>query len=666
MDNRALFSPLQLGTITLKNRVVMGSMHTGLEEDKSLDRLAAFYRERVEGGVGLIVTGGFSPNRAGRLAPCAATMMTRRDVQRHRVVTSTVHAAGGRIALQILHAGRYGFHPWIVAPSRIKSPISPFTPWKMSRRRIQKTIAHFVRCASLAQEAGYDGIEIMGSEGYLINQFLVTRTNHRTDDWGGDFEHRMRFPVAIIRAIREAVGPQFIMIYRLSMIDLIDDGSSWEEVVQLAQAIEAAGATLINTGIGWHEARVPTIATMVPPAAFAPVTQQLKPYVNIPLITSNRINTPFLANQLLEEGYADLISMARPFLADPDFVNKAFQGEADAINVCIACNQACLDRVFVNKTASCLVNPRACHETLLTYTPATRMKTIAVVGGGPAGLAFAAVAAERGHQVTLFEQQSLLGGQFNLAKHIPGKAEFQKSIDYFEYQLKKHGVTVHLQHAPVLEELQAYDEIVLSTGVIPRIPEIPGIDHPMVMTYLDVLQKKRLPGTRVAVLGAGGIGFDVAAWLVESEEQPTKKFYESWGIDIHVRERGGVVQARPPLLAREVYLLQRKKEKMGKRLGKTTGWIHRMGLKHHRVKMMSGVVYERIDDEGLHLQYEGSPMILAVDSIVICTGQIELRALLQPLQEAGLSVHLIGGADKARELDARHAIHQACHLAASL
>ena len=662
----ALFKPLDLVFTELKNRLIMGSMHTGLEEDKSgLERLAAFYRERAQGGVGLIVTGGFSPNRTGRLAPNSAKLTSSCEQMRHECVTHTVHEFGGKIALQLLHAGRYGFHPLIVAPSRLKAPISPFTPFKMTRWGIKRTIAHFARAALLAQKAGYDGVEIMGSEGYLINQFIVEETNQRSDEWGGSYANRMRFPVEIVRAVREAVGENFIIIYRLSMLDLVPKGSSWEEIVLLAKAIESAGATIINTGIGWHEARIPTIATMVPPAAFTDVTKHLKSEVTLPLITSNRINTPALANALLEEGAADLISMARPFLADPAFANKAKQGENQAINVCIACNQACLDQIFAHKTASCMVNPRACHETQFVYEAVDRPKDIAVVGGGPAGLAFAAVAAERGHRVTLFERSSMLGGQFNLAKKVPGKNEFQHTIDYFNYQLAKYKVSIRLNTQATDLMLQEFDEVVLATGVEPRIPEIEGIDHPSVMTYIELLSGERIAGKRVAVLGAGGIGFDVADFLVTSSHHPSA-FYRAWGIDLTGRYRGGLTVPLRAVDERKVYLLQRKKEKLGKRLGKTTGWIHRLTLKQHQVEMISGVTYVKIDDEGLHLLVDNSPRILPVDSIIICTGQTELDTLYKPLSQACRSVHRIGGAYKARELDARHAIDQACRLAAIL
>ena len=662
---KALFQPLDLGFTQLKNRMLMGSMHTGLEEDKEgLNRLAEFYRARALGGVGLIVTGGFAPNRSGRLAPFAAKLTNSKEQQKHEIITHTVHEAGGKIALQILHAGRYGYHPFIVAPSGIKSPISPFKPWVMSRYRIKKTIKHFARCARLAQLAGYDGVEIMGSEGYLINQFIVSHTNQRQDEWGGSYENRIRFPLEVVRSIREAVGEKFIIIYRLSMLDLIAQGSSWEEVVILAKAIEQAGATLINTGIGWHEARIPTIGTMVPAAAFAQITKHLKPEVGIPVITSNRINTPELANQILESGAADMISMARPFLADPQFPEKARLGESQAINVCIACNQACLDRVFVNKTASCLVNPQACNETELIYQEVHQPKSIAVVGSGPAGLAFAAVVAERGHKVTLFEKSAAIGGQFNLAKRIPGKEEFQHTLNYFNYQLQKFKVDIRLNTEATIELLHEFDEVVLASGIKPRTPDIKGIEHEKVVSYIDVITGNKEVGARVAIIGAGGIGFDVAEFLTHEHHESVEQFYDEWGIDIRGEHRGGI---KPPQITpspREVYLLQRKKEKMGQRLGKTTGWIHRLSLKHKHVKMISGVNYDFIDDEGLHISIDDKPQTLKVDTVVICAGQTELKELFEPLKQAGKSVHLIGGAYKALELDARHAIDQACRLAA--
>lgn len=662
---KALFQPLDLGFTQLKNRLLMGSMHTGLEEDKeSLNRLAQFYRERALGGVGLIVTGGFAPNRSGRLAPFAAKLTNSREQQRHELVTHTVHEAGGKIALQILHAGRYGYHPFLVAPSGIKSPISPFKPWVMSNYRIKKTIQHFARCARLAQAAGYDGVEIMGSEGYLINQFIVNHTNQRHDQWGGSYENRIRFPLEIVRAVRAAVGEQFIIIYRLSMLDLIADGSSWEEVVILAKKIEEAGATIINTGIGWHEARIPTIGTMVPAAAFTHVTQHLKPEVSIPVITSNRINTPEIANQIIDSGVADMVSLARPFLADPLFAEKAKRGESQAINVCIACNQACLDRVFVNKTASCLVNPRACNETELVYQAVHQPKNIAVVGAGPAGLAFAAVAAERGHNVTLFDKSGELGGQFNMAKRIPGKEEFQHTLNYFGYQLQKYKVSIQLNTEVTADLLKDFDEVVLACGIKPRIPNIKGIDNPIVMTYIDAIYGKKPVGQRVAIIGAGGIGFDVAEFLTYEHPMDKEEFYEEWGIDVTGKYRGGIKEPRLSPSPREVYLLQRKKEKMGNRLGKTTGWIHRLSLKHKKVKMISGVTYDFIDEVGLHIIVDNQPQLLAVDTIVVCAGQLELKDLYEPLKAMDKAVHLVGGAYKALELDARHAIDQACRLAA--
>lgn len=662
---KALFQPLDLGFTQLKNRCMMGSMHTGLEEDKnSLQRLAAFYQERAQGGVGLIVTGGFAPNRSGRLTPHAAKLTSGQEKHQHELITHTVHEAGGKIALQILHAGRYGYHPFIVAPSRLKSPISPFKPWTMSVARIMKTIDHFARCAQLAKAAGYDGVEIMGSEGYLINQFIVSHTNHRHDEWGGSFANRMRFPVEVVKRVREAVGEQFIIIYRLSMLDLIAEGSNWEEVVMLAQAIEQAGATLINTGIGWHEARIPTIASMVPAGAFSCVTKQIKPHISIPVITSNRINTVELANALLEEGVADLVSMARPFLADAQLVHKAQLGQSKAINACIACNQACLDQVFINKPASCMVNPRAGRELELVYQQTQSVKRIAVVGAGPAGLAFAATAAERGHQVTLFEKSAQLGGQFNLAKKIPGKEDYQYTIDYFRYQLDKFQVAIRLHTQPNIAMLAEFDEIVLATGVEPRMPVITGIEHEKVINYIDLLEGNKQSGSRVAVIGAGGIGFDVAQWLTQDQSLHDKSFFNEWGIDLTLEYRGGL---KPPIYSptsKTIYLLQRKHEKLGKNLGKTTGWIHRLSLKHHQVEMISGVFYERIDDDGLHIIVNGEKRLLAVDTVVVCAGQIELNLLYEPLKKAGLSVHLIGGAFKALELDARHAIDQACRLAA--
>ena len=667
---KAMLTPLDLGFTTLKNRIVMGSMHTGLEEDRSgLARLAAFYRERAQASVGLIVTGGFAPNRAGRLTPFSAKLITRQEQGRHQIITQTVHDVGSKIALQILHAGRYGYHPFIVAPSSIQSPITPFKPWKMSERRIQKTIEHFVRCATLAQAAGYDGVEIMGSEGYLINQFIVKHTNHRTDQWGGVLTNRIRFAIEIVRQTRAAVGNGFIIIFRLSMIDLIKNGSDWDEVIQLAQAIEQAGATLINTGVGWHEARIPTIATMVPNGAFTRLTARLKAVVNIPLITSNRINTPEMANELIASGGADLVSMARPFLADPQWVEKAQRGESQSINVCIGCNQACLDQVFVNKNASCLVNPRAGHETTLIYQQTDRSKQIAVVGAGPAGLAFATTAASRGHQVTLFEKAPTIGGQFKLAVHIPGKADFAHTLRYFTDQLEQLDIKLLFEISPTPEQLLDYDEIVLATGVTPRIPEIEGMDHPSVMTYIQALTGEKKPGQRVAIIGAGGIGFDVATWLTHpyqasSHVKQIDDYCDEWGIDLSVKFPGGLKTPKIEQSTRDVTLLQRKTDKFGKSLGKTTGWAHRAGLKHHHVQMLGGVQYQRIDNAGLHLIVQGKPQLLAIDSVIVCAGQEAQRDLYAPLKAAGKVVHLVGGAYKALELDARHAIDQACRLAA--
>lgn len=657
-----LFQPLDLGFTQLKNRLLMGSMHTGLEEEKHFDKLARFYEERALGGAGLIVTGGIAPNRAGRLGPFAAKLTTVKEAQKHQLITEKVHQAGGKIALQILHSGRYGYHPFTVTPSKIKSPISPFKPWGMSDRRIKKTIKDFIRCAKLAQNAGYDGVEVMGSEGYLINQFIVEHTNKRSDRWGGDFNKRIQFPIEIVKGIREAVGPNFIIIYRLSMIDLIDKGSDWNEVIQLGTAIEKAGATLINTGIGWHEARVPTIATMVPRAAFVKVSQKLRQHVKIPVITSNRINTPETAEQVLVDGMSDMISMARPWLADPEFGIKAKAGVRDDINVCIGCNQACLDLIFSNKTASCLVNPRACNETSLNYTKADKVKQIAVVGAGPAGMAFASIAAQRGHDVSLFENSDAIGGQFNIAKKVPGKSEFEETLNYFKHQLEKHQVKVHLNHHAGIDDIKDFDEIVLSTGITPRTPQIEGIDHPKVMSYLDLLRDGKPAGKHVAIIGAGGIGFDVADYLSHGEEE----FYAQWGIDIEMEHRGGLKKAYKHPSPHEITVLQRKKSKPGKGLGKTTGWIHRSHLRDKAVNFLSGVSYHKIDDEGLHIGIDEKPILIEADSIIICAGQESLRELHDPLNAIGKSVHMIGGAKKALELDARHAIDEACRLAAAL
>ena len=671
-----LFAPLDLGFTTLKNRVLMGSMHTGLEDGNKHDRLAAYFAERARGDVGLIVTGGYAPNRAGWVKPFAGKLSTRGEAAKHRTVTDAVHAEGGKIAMQILHAGRYAYHPLSVAPSRIRSPITPFTPRELSTSGVEKQIRDFVRCAKLAREAGYDGVEIMGSEGYFINEFLVTHTNHRTDRWGGDYAQRMRLPVEIVERTRQAVGKDFIIIYRLSMIDLIPDGNSWEETVALAKAIEAAGATIINTGIGWHEARVPTIATSVPRGAFAWITKKMKSEVAIPLVTSNRINLPSTAEQILADGCADLVSMARPLLADPEFVRKAREGRADEINVCIACNQACLDHTFANKMSSCLVNPRACHETELNYLAATNSRKFAVVGSGPAGLSAALVLAERGHAVDLYEAAAEIGGQLNMAKVIPGKEEFHEMLGYFKRQIELKGVRVHLNTRVQAEDLAArnYDGVIIATGVVPRDPQIEGQDHPKVLSYIDVLQKRVAVGKRVAIVGAGGIGFDVAEFLLHDGHSPTLNLDEwlsEWGVVDPSEARGGVSLQRSPAESpgREITLLQRKAGKHGANLGKTTGWIHRAVLKMNNVQMIGDVNYERIGDEGLLISYgekRENPTWIDVDHIVMCAGQVPLRELQEPLQAAGVAAHIIGGADVATELDAKRAIDQGSRLAAGL
>lgn len=650
----------------------MGSMHTGLEEEKNgFERMAAYYSERAAGGVGLIVTGGIAPNRAGWVAPFSAKLSTKGEVLKHRVITEAVHAEDGKICMQILHAGRYGYHPLAVAPTSIRSPISPFKPWRLSGRGVERTISDFVRCAGLAQEAGYDGIEIMGSEGYLINQFIVAKTNKRTDQWGGSFENRTRFPVEIVRRVREHVGQNFIIIYRLSMLDLVHDGSSWEEVEHLAKAIAEAGATIINTGIGWHEARIPTIATMVPRGGFSWVTKRLMGKVDVPLITTNRINMPDVAERILADGHADMVSMARPFLADPELMNKAATNRTAEINTCIGCNQACLDHVFENKPASCLVNPRACHETELQYLPTTAKKKLGVVGAGPAGLAFATIAAERGHEVHLFDADAEVGGQFNMAKKIPGKEEFYETLRYFSKQIELHGVQLHL-NTKVDEVILAshdFDEIVVATGVSPRIPTIEGIDHPKVLGYIDVLKGKRTAGDRVAIIGAGGIGFDVAEFLAHSgpsSSQDIEDFMEEWGVDMKIEERGGLQKPKAPEVERTIYLLQRTKGKLGARLGKTTGWIHRSSLRKRQVQMIGGVAYNLIDDRGLHIEAGGKVEVLDVDHVIICAGQVPERNLYDRLFELGHHVHLIGGAKEARELDAKKAIDEAARLAAEI
>ena len=666
-----LLAPLDLGFTTLRNRTLMGSMHTGLEESPDgFEKMAAFFAERAKGGAGLIVTGGFAPNLAGRGAPKASQLSFPWQVGKHRIVTDAVHAAGGKICLQILHTGRYAYHPLAVSASRLKSPISPFAPRALTGWGVKKTIADYARCARLAQKAGYDGVEIMGSEGYLINQFIAPKTNHRTDEWGGPFENRIRFAVEIVRRTREKVGPNFIIIFRLSMLDLVEDGSTWEEVVQLAKAIEAAGATIINTGIGWHEARIPTIATMVPRAAFTWVTRRMKGEVKIPLVTTNRINAPDVAEDVLARGDADMVSMARPFLADAEFVNKAAAGRADEINTCIACNQACLDHIFERKTCSCLVNPRACNETELVIKPAAAKKKVAVVGAGPAGLAFATTAAERGHDVTLFEASSEIGGQFNLAKRIPGKEEFGETLRYFRRRLDATGVKVKVSHRATAEELAAggFDHVALATGVTPRTPDIPGSDHPKVARYIDIIEGRREAGRKVAIVGAGGIGFDVAELLSHSGDQPNDidHFRNEWGIDATYAVRGGLKKPADEPPPRQIWLLQRKTSKVGDGLAKTTGWIRRTLLKRRNVKMLAGVSYEKIDDAGLHLRLGDETQVLDVDTIVMCAGQEPRRELLDDLKKAGIAVSLIGGADVAAELDAKRAIDQGTRAAAAL
>ena len=674
MKYKHIFQPLDLGFTTLKNRILMGSMHTGLEEEKNgIERIATYYAERAKGGVGLIVTGGISPNIQGWTGPFSARMSNKRHAKHHKVITDAVHKEGGKICMQILHAGRYGYHPFNVAPSAIKSPITPFKPFKLNKSGIKRTIKDFVNCAKLSKVAGYDGVEIMGSEGYLINQFIAKRTNKRTDDWGGKYENRMRLPIELVKQTRQAVGKNFIIIYRLSMIDLVEKGSTWQEVVLLAKEIEKAGATIINTGIGWHEARIPTIATSVPRAAFTWVTQKMKQEVSIPLITSNRINMPETAEKVLAEGHADMISMARPFLADPEWVNKAFAEKDDEINTCIACNQACLDHVFQQKVASCLVNPRACHETELNYLPTTHKKNIAVIGAGPAGMAAASVAAQRGHHVTLFDADSDIGGQFNIAKQIPGKEEFHETIRYFKKQLELHNVTIKLNNRVTADGLaqENFNEIIIATGIKPRIPKIEGVTHEKVLSYIDVLKHKKIVGKRVAVIGAGGIGFDVSEYLAHEGESTAlniDSWLKEWGIDKTMNTRSGIEGVKPEThpSPREIFMFKRSKGKFGGKLGKTTGWIHRSTLKKKKVTFISEVQYTKIDDKGLHYMQNDEQKVLEVDNVVICAGQTPFKELVEPLQAKGLNVHVIGGADLAVELDAKRAINQGSRLAASL
>ncbi|MEY2860510.1 MAG: hypothetical protein RL392_968 [Pseudomonadota bacterium] len=664
-----MLAPLDLGFTTLKNRVLMGSMHVGLEEAKDgFTRMAAFYAERAKGGVGLIVTGGIAPNDRARPMPGGAAMTTQKEADKHKVVTEAVHAAGGKICMQILHFGRYAYHPELVAPSALKAPISPFRPHALTTEEVSQTIEDYANAAALAQSAGYDGVEIMGSEGYLINEFIARQTNQRDDEWGGIYENRIRFPLEIVRKTRARVGANFIIIFRLSMLDLVEGGSTLDEVVQLAQALEAAGVTILNTGIGWHEARIPTIATKVPRAAFAWVTAQLKGKVKIPLIATNRINTPEVAEQVLSSGQADMVSMARPFLADPLFVQKAAEGKADQINTCIGCNQACLDHTFGGKITSCLVNPRACHETLMVDSPAPSKERIAVVGAGPAGLAFSTEAAKRGFDVTLFDAASEIGGQFNVAKQVPGKEEFYETLRYFGKQIELTGVKLQLGKKVSAQDLTAagFKHVVLATGVTPRMPDIEGIQHPKVLSYLDVLRDKKPVGKTVALIGAGGIGFDTAEFLLHEGTSPSldpTKFFAEWGVDTTFAHAGGLKPAHIEATPRKVYLLQRKASKVGDGLGKTTGWIHRTSLKNREVEMINGVTYRKVDDAGLHITVGDKDMVLPVDNVVICAGQDPQRALQAELQAAGVNVHLIGGADVAAELDAKRAIKQGTELA---
>jgi 2,4-dienoyl-CoA reductase (NADPH2) len=669
-----LLAPLDLGFTTLRNRVVMGSMHTGLEDRFwNYGKLAAFYRERARGGVGLIVTGGIAPNREGWLLPFGGTLNTVADTVNHRRVTRAVHAEGGKILMQVLHAGRYGYQPFVVSASAVKSPISKFTPRALTEAGIERTIRAYVRCARLARLAGYDGIEIMGSEGYLLNQFLCVRTNQRSDRWGGSIENRMRLPVEIVRRVRAAVGPDFILMYRHSLLDLVEGGNSWDEVVAVAQALEQAGVTILNSGFGWHEARVPTIVTSVPRAAFAGVVAKLRAAVKIPVVASNRINNPEDAENLLARGDADMVSMARPFLADPDFVAKAAADKADEINTCIACNQACLDHTFSNQRATCLVNPRACHETELVFHPARSQKRVAVVGAGPAGLSAATTAARRGHDVTLFDASDKVGGQFKVAMQIPGKEEFRETLRYFGRELELSGVKVELNRRVTRAELEAagFDEVIVATGIKVRKPAIEGIDHPKVLTYLDVLLHKHPVGQRVAIIGAGGIGFDVGEYLVHNPAHPLplspRAWAGEWGVDLDVRHAAGLTDPEPPQPPRQVYLMQRKTSKPGAGLGKTSGWVHRATLARNGVTMLSGVTYRRIDDAGLHITVKGEERTVPVDHVVICAGQESLAELMPAEGEKTRArYHKIGGAALAAELDAKRAIREGAELAAAL
>ena len=665
-----LLQPLNLGFTTLKNRVIMGSMHTGLEEEKNgYDRMAAYFAERAKGQVGLIVTGGIAPNRQGWTAPFTSKITNKREANRHKKITKAVHENDGKICMQILHSGRYGYHPFAVAPSAIKSPISPFKPWALSKMGVNRTIRHFVRAAKLAQHAKYDGVEIMGSEGYLINEFVSAKTNKRTDKWGGEFENRIQFPLEIIRRTREAVGENFILIFRLSMLDLVEEGNTWEETVHFAKEIEKAGATIINTGIGWHEARVPTIATMVPRGGFSWVTEKMMKEIKIPLITTNRINSPEKAEEILAKGHAHMVSMARPFLADPEIIKKAIEGREAEINTCIGCNQACLDHVFKQKTASCLVNPRACHETILNYTPTPAPKTIAVIGAGPAGLAAATVTAKRGHKVTLFETHTEIGGQFNIAKLIPGKEEFYETLRYFANEIKIHGVELKLNTKATATELKQFDEVIIATGIKPRQIKLKGIDNENVLDYEDVLKLGKPVGKKVAIIGAGGIGFDVAEFLSHEGKSPsldTNLFLKEWGIDGTNSVRGGLLKPNPHPSPREITMLQRSDSKIGKDLGKTTGWIHRQSLKMKKVTMLNGVSYDKIDEKGIHITINEKKQLIEADTIVVCAGQVSVNLLHEELIKLGKTPHLIGGGKNAKKIDAQRAIREGSELGADI